>query len=143
MKEKCPKYFGGMYVDDKNNAVILTTDTTKSALIKRQAGSNKVIIKPCLYPYQNFVDLDGKILSQVDKNPELMTEIGFRGSRILEEENCIEICLKPCTPAKINSFKSSIADSPLLRFVEDSIMIDKSKAPATKEVLQRWKDLRS
>lgn len=118
-----PTYFGGTYLDEDKNPVILTTDMTKQGVIKKLAGSDAVIVKPCVYSYNYLHDIDNKIIDCLRKRPELLERVGINRFGVISDENCIEVTLVSCTPEKINLFKSLIIDEPVIKFNEDpSIM---------------------
>ena len=118
-----PTYFGGTYLDEDKNPVILTTDMTKQGVIKELAGSDAVIVKPCVYSYNYLHDIDNRIIDCLRKRPELLERVGINRFGVISDENCIEVTLVTCTPEKINLFKSLIIDEPVIKFNEDpSIM---------------------
>lgn len=119
-----PTYFGGTYLDEDKNPVILTTDMTKQGVIKELAGSDALIVKPCVYSYNYLHDIDNKIIDCLRKRPELLEQVGINRFGVISDENCIEVTLVSCTPEKVNLFKSLIIDEPVIKFNEDpSIMM--------------------
>ena len=115
-----PQYYGGMYIDDAGNPVILTTDTTKKELIKKLARYDEVIVQPCTISYQYLKNVNDKIMSCLDNKPELIENVGINTFGILADKNCIDVSLVCCTPEKIELFKSLIVDDPCITFSENA-----------------------
>lgn len=115
-----PSYFGGMYIDNMDNPIILTTDMSKENLIKQFAGSDKVVVKQCTYSYRDLLDIEERVMSALKKEPELWDAIAISNLGIYESKNCLEIAIVQSTPEKINLFKSRVVDSPMLTFRSDS-----------------------
>lgn len=115
-----PRYYGGTYIDDAGNPVILTTDTTKSELIRKLAGCDEVIVLHCAISYQYMKNVDDKIISCLNNKPELIENVGINTFGILVDKNCIDVSLVCCTPEKIELFKSLIVDDPCITFSEDA-----------------------
>ena len=114
-----PQYYGGMYIDDAGNPVILTTDTNKRELIKKLAESNEVVVLKCLFSYQHLKNIDDKIKTCLGDKPELLENIGINTFGILSDKNCLDVSLISCTPEKIKLFKSFIIDDPCIVFSEN------------------------
>ena len=115
-----PRYYGGTYIDDAGNPVILTTDTTKSELIRKLAGCDEVIVLHCAISYQYMKNVDNKVISCINNKPELIENVGINTFGILVDKNCIDVSLVCCTPEKIELFKSLIVDDPCITFSEDA-----------------------
>lgn len=118
-----PSYFGGMYIDDMNNPIILTTDMSKENLIKQFSESDKVVVKQCTYSYWDLLDIEERVMSALEKEPELWDAIAISNFGIYESKNCLEVAIVQSTPEKINLFKSRVVDSPMLTFRSDSAYI--------------------
>ncbi|MBS7197268.1 MAG: hypothetical protein KH111_03995 [Bacteroidales bacterium] len=70
-----PSYYGGSFIDDDDNPVILTTDMTKEETIKKIVGSDNVIVKQCVYSYLDLLGLYERIKEVIKNDRSLADEM--------------------------------------------------------------------
>lgn len=125
-----PDYYGGGYIDENNNFVILIKGDTlehKNALTKR-TKSNNFKLATCDYSYNTLKEtIDNLNVLLTDENKVKVAEsIELYSFGILDNENRIYIGLGNCTSQNIEKFKSEFVDTPYLVFKE----VDQPQAQA-------------
>lgn len=112
-----PDYYGGAFVDDKGDLVILVTDTSHQIKhnLMTYAKSPDISFEKCIYSFNELNELN-KELSSYFSDQQLCEELTWEGSGIDVRKNCIIISLKDCSNFSIHRFKQRVMDSPMLKF---------------------------
>lgn len=123
-------FFGGLYVDEDENLVYLTTNTSEDDnLILFKEIVPKIIIKECQYKYTDLEDILNIIRSKFKENKSLFHNIASFG--IDEKNNTVDVSLLKCNEETIEQFKDNIIDSQMLSFSEGSRVTDESLVDGT------------
>ncbi|MCS2429342.1 S1 family peptidase [Parabacteroides goldsteinii] len=115
-----PDYYGGMYVDDNRDIIVLVKkdeSSFRSDLTKRMA-TDLYIVKECDYSYNELQSLFEEI-TQFWLNPnngDLFKSVSLVSFGINDVTNRVQIDLLDCSDANIQKFRQSINDSPMLSF---------------------------
>ena len=123
-----PDYYGGSYVNEKNEYVVLLTDNTKTCQehIHNLYGSTKLIILPALHSYNELYELKNVVTNRIvelKNNVILSIQLdtllnSYVGVGIDEENNELFVDIIDVTNEKIELFKEHICDSELIVFNE-------------------------
>lgn len=115
-----PENFGGMYINDKGELVVLVSEEVTEAVkasYALRAGSDKFNIESCEYSYNEL----NKVKSELDKffldenNWKLMDELEWYSLWISDSENRVIVSMD-CKQDKIEKFKSLVSNSSLIKF---------------------------
>ena len=119
-----PDFFGGSYITNDGNLVILYKGDSLNCVRKIKAIEDNDIIKykSCDYSYQELLDVMYEI-RQCYKMAPASLQNNLCGFGILDDKNVIEIDLIHMDEASINQFKQ-LYDHPSLVFVESGRFID-------------------
>lgn len=108
--------FGGSYIDDSNNLVVLLTDLTTDAISHYSAliGTDGVLFRECSASLDELSSLKDAILSCYTANYnatgyDILEQITAVG--IYETENKVFVSLKDCSDSVTDEFKSIVLDS--------------------------------
>lgn len=122
-----PDYYGGTYVNEEGQLVVLTTSVNESKAGVKQLKSklaNNVIYKDCKYSYNELNEIVAQLTQLTQQTPFLFEKVGMFG--IDDEHNCVRVFLYNNTPSTIQEFKSSILNTPAIEFAECSKVEDNS-----------------
>lgn len=116
-----PDYYGGGYIDQENNFVILIKGDTlehKNALIQR-TKSNNFKLSTCDYSYNELKETidDLNLLLTDESKVKVAESIKLYSFGILDNENRIFIGLGNCTSQNIEKFKGEFVNAPYLVFI--------------------------
>lgn len=112
-----PDYYGGSYINDDGELVIMTTDGTETIQndITSRTKSVDFKIKTCEYSFNELQDLNIQI-SEKFNNRKLVNELKWVAVGLDIKENKVCISLEDCSEQNINKFKEHVSDSPMLKF---------------------------
>lgn len=115
-----PDYYGGIYVDDDRNIIVLSKKEESSVRddLTRRMTTNKYLIKECDYSYNElqaaFEELTNFWLN--DDNDEIFNSVSLVSFGINDITNRLQIDLLDCSDVNIQKFKQMIMDNPMLSF---------------------------
>lgn len=120
--ETYPYYYGGCFIDDNRNIVILSkedSETVRQDLVHR-IGTNNFLIQPCTYSYNELKDVYRRIQNfwLNDTNDEICNRITLVCFGINDVTNTVEVNLLNCSDDNIELFKNNILDSPMISFAK-------------------------
>lgn len=126
MESKYPDYFGGMYIDEVGNPVVLVVDMAYRQEVMKVFRTDSVVVLQCDFSYNKLKsklkELDEYLENHMDFFREL--EITMWGPNI--KKNRIEIEMINCTEEKIKLFKTKM-DSPIFIFKESFGRIERQR----------------
>lgn len=120
-----PDYYGGSYLNDKGQLVILVTDDTEE--IKQKicsfAGSDDIIFEPARFSYAQLEKIQSDVMQQKSRlsaqsnNPALrrLAE-DIVACHLNDRYNHITVDIKHLNDEKVQLFKQAISDSEALVF---------------------------
>lgn len=120
-----PEYYGGSYVNEEGQLVVLTTNVNESkAEVKRLKSklANDVIYKDCKYSYNELNEIVAQLTQLAQQTPFMFEKVGMFG--VDDEHNCVRVFLYHNTPSAIRDFKNSVLDTPTIEFAECSKLED-------------------
>ena len=139
-KRVFPDYYGGEYVDDDNNLVVLIKGDINEGREKiRQVVKDERIIryKECKYSYQEMTDVIDIITDKFDKMPENVKD-NLSIYCIYDKENKIVVGLKKCDHKAIEDFCKNVINHPSIEFSQhDRLSFEKPKPEPIKTVIIR------
>lgn len=115
-----PDYYGGCYLDENHNLVVLVTgdaNVYKQDVMTR-ANSSDFVLKSCEYSYNELNDVMNE-LNQFflnDANGNIVDALQWHSFALSDKDNCIYVRLGDFTDANIARFKQMVLDSPILDF---------------------------
>lgn len=114
-----PSYYGGAYINQNDQLVILLSDTTKEnkRRIENTIGSGNFILQKCQFSYvhlKRVMDDVTKFYQEGSQHPSIMQNISY--IRFQEDKNCIVIGLLEFSEKRILEFRENISDSPAIKF---------------------------
>lgn len=117
-----PDYYGGFFVDDNRDIVILVKQTNSSVLENMSArmGTDRFVLRSCDYSYNDLQALF-KQLTEFwldNANDAIFNSVSLLSFGINEMTNRIQVDLKDCSIDNIRKFKQMTFDSPMLSFVK-------------------------
>lgn len=118
-----PEYYGGSYVDENGKLVVLLTSSeTATRSVGNLRGSlpeSNVIYKSCTYSYNALNTLVARITEKAKSGVSFIyNNVGMFG--VDDETNSVMVGLYDNSADVIAQFRSSVADSPALHFVQCS-----------------------
>lgn len=130
-----PDYYGGVYVDDNRDIIVLSKDvnaSVRSDLTKRMA-TDVYKVKECDYSYNQLQTLFEEItqLWLNSNNDDLFDAVSLVSFGINDFTNRVQIDLLDCSDANIQKFRQSIKDSPMLSFEKANGKIVQTTATKT------------
>lgn len=115
-----PDYYGGLYVDDNRNIIVLSKKddiSVRSDLTKRMA-TDTYIVKECNYSYNQLQSIFEEI-TEIWLNPnnnDIFKSVSLVSFGINDITNRVQIDLLDCSEANVQLFRQAIKDSPMLSF---------------------------
>lgn len=122
-----PEYYGGSYVNEDGQLVILTTNLNTDETEIKQLKSkltNNVIYAECKYSYNELNKIVSQLTQLTKQNSFLFDKVGMFG--IDDEHNCVRVFLYNHTPNVIQGFKESVLDTPAIEFAKCTATEDNS-----------------
>ena len=111
-----PDYYGGCFINDQKQLVVLTTNESGQAQIKSMtANASNLIFKPCEFSYNYLNQVMDDLADHMIKNKDYKA-INFIHCYLLDSANVVVVELLEYSPAKIEEFKRNVSDSPAIRF---------------------------
>lgn len=126
-KAMYPSYYGGMYLNENKELVILAvgddSEYYREDLSKRCKG-NRFKVEPCEYTLEVLNDGIEKLREKITSS--VIADFDVKSFYLSDNENKVYIGLGDCSQGIINNFKSQVLDLPFLSFVK----IDKIESHA-------------
>ncbi|MFA6701867.1 MAG: hypothetical protein WCR12_03275 [Dysgonamonadaceae bacterium] len=116
-----PDYYGGSYIDDKGNLVVLVTKDSdiKKSDIAQIIKYNNFTVLPVNYSYKKISSvmdsIDAFISNSSIPNNHIVLQY-FTGAYIDVMQNCVVMQFSILTPELIYSFKKNVTDSSVVKF---------------------------
>lgn len=116
-----PDYYGGVYVNENGELVILVTEGSDNAYQKdlsQRCRSNNFITKQCKYSYNELFNIIKRLeaFQTNGANKEKMSSLKFYGFSLADNLNAICIQLGDISEENIAKFKSEVMDFPGIIF---------------------------
>lgn len=120
--ETYPDYYGGCFVDDNRNIVILSKEDNEKVrqdLVQR-LGTDNFLIRLCAYSYNELKDVYRQIQNfwLNDANDKICNRATLVCFGINDVSNTVEINLLNCSDENIQLFKNNVLDSPMISFAK-------------------------
>lgn len=102
-----PEYYGGSYLNDDGNLVILLTDMSDNvtALMKNISQNENLIIEPAQYSYAELCHKMSAIMDYRKNHPNDALDRDISACGLNDRYNYIEVYIKNLTEEKIAQFK--------------------------------------
>lgn len=116
--KKFPSFFGGSYITDKGELVLLikgNINRVKEQLHAYLQNSN-IKFKSCKYSYNELDTVMNCIYEFMTGKQMLLKEHNVLGAAIIDDKNIIEVYLKNTEPKDIEEFKKEVCDNPSIIF---------------------------
>jgi len=112
-----PAYYGGCYINDDGNLVVLVKKGEGVSVLKTRAAlSRSTIYESCQYSYKELQQVVEDIRQKaLEGNNFLYQNVTIYG--ISEKENIVEVGLLHKNSSTIQEFKKKICDSNKIKFV--------------------------
>ncbi len=112
-----PAYYGGCYINDDGNLVVLVKNGESVSVLKTRAAlSRSTIYESCQYSYKELQQVVEDIRQKaLEGNNFLYQNVTIYG--ISEKENIVEVGLLHKNSSTIQEFKKKICDSNKIKFV--------------------------
>lgn len=115
-----PDYFGGIYVDDNRDIIVLSKNDDASIFLDltNRMATDCYKVKECDYSYNELQSIFEEIteLWLNPNNNNLFKAVSLVSFGINDVTNRVQIDLLDCSDANIQKFKQTIKDSPMLSF---------------------------
>lgn len=116
-----PDYYGGAYINNEGNLVILAkgdTRNVRSVLSTRSAS--EYLIESCTYSFNELKELNEQLRVMFEGNEELARKLKWNGTSIMPKENRVCVDLQDCSEQNISLFKTLVSASGAIIFEENS-----------------------
>lgn len=118
--EKYPNYYGGGYISDKDELVVLVRQGFNKESVKTEiqnrSKSSSIVIKECNYSFNDLMELNDNLSKLYCENDNLVKRLHWFSVGISPEKNRISVCLFDCSDENIQNFKSEVSDSQMIIF---------------------------
>lgn len=115
-----PNYYGGCYLDNNHQLVILVTGNTENCKqeMTTRTQTSDFILKSCTYSYNELNEAMDRLNDFFlnDANDDIVNALKWHSFALSDKDNCIYIRLGICTEEFVNRFKNEVLDEPMLRF---------------------------
>lgn len=111
-----PDYYGGCFINDQKQLVVLVTDENGQAQIKSMTeNAGNLVLKPCKFSYNQLKQAMDELNDYQTKNDNDISN-NFLLYYLSESQNAVIVEMQECTPEKIEEFKKNVSDSPAIQF---------------------------
>ena len=111
-----PDYYGGCFINDQKQLVVLVTDENGQAQIKSMTeNAANLVLKPCKFSYNQLKQAMDELNDYQTKNDNDISN-NFLLYYLSESQNAGIVEMQECTPEKIEEFKKNVSDSPAIQF---------------------------
>lgn len=108
-----PSWYGGCFVNEDGQLVILTTNVSEASI----THIPNTIFKECLYSYSKLTSIVDSIRESANIHADFLRDnVSIFG--IESQDNIVSVGLKNFTPQTITAFKQKICSHPAIKFVE-------------------------
>lgn len=123
--EVYPQWYGGEYVDENGNIVVLATTISGQERTAMEKNISDLLFKQCANSYSELQDVMFQIRNKAENKDDFIYEnVAFYGIDI--KSNSVQVGLFHNTEENTLAFRERIVNSPLLTFVECVEIIDNS-----------------
>ncbi|OUO69617.1 hypothetical protein [Bacteroides sp. An269] len=112
-----PDYYGGCFINDQKQLVVLATNESGQAQIKSMTeNAGNLVFKPCKFSYNYLNQVMDELTDHMIKNKDYKAS-NFIYCYVLDSANVVVVVgLLEYSPAKIEEFKRNVSDSPAIWF---------------------------
>lgn len=110
-----PDYYGGCFINDQKELVVLTTEENGEMQIMSLVNADNIVFKSCKYSY-NYLKQVIAELNNYQQNNDNDISNNFLVYYLSESQNAIIVEMQECYPSKIDEFKRNVSDSPAIQF---------------------------
>lgn len=115
--EVYPEWYGGEYVDENGNIVVLATSIPNQEKTTIEKNISNLVFKKCENSYSELQKIMHQIRNKAENKDDFIYDnVAFYGIDI--KSNSVQVGLFHNTEDNVLSFKKRIVNSPLLTFVE-------------------------
>lgn len=109
-----PDYYGGCFINDQKQLVVLATNESGQAQIKSMTeNAGNLVFKPCKFSYNYLNQVMDELTDHMIKNKDYKAS-NFIYCYVLDSANVVVVGLLEYSPAKIEEFKRNVSDSPAI-----------------------------
>lgn len=127
-----PSYYGGAYINDKGNLIVLVTapiDDCRDTIEKISQKEN-FIVKHCQYSYKELLEVKEKIQKIHNDNLESNIFKNITAYGVSDSENLIFVEMEVLSKEHIQLFKEKISNFPMIAFRHGEKVVTESTVNA-------------